>query len=188
MHYINFTLSLSAGLMVFYMIKHIENVACEHTNTTSPVLTYNVTNNGVNMSISLYTNQHLSMVLSVWHFLCSVSVWLVEILYGFFYMTLCGSTSLVTEEIFSRYFKSPRLISCSGVGACCLIVLLAAGLEFFSDVLRSAAVVGMMMMAELVQGQASVAQPGMKADGFADALHRARQVMQLTERNLFEIA
>ena len=32
------------------------------------------------------------------------------------------------------------------------------------------------MMAELVQGQASVAQPGMKADGFADALHRARQV------------
>jgi len=34
----------------------------------------------------------------------------------------------------------------------------------------------MMMMAELVQGQASVAQPGMKADGFADALHRARQI------------
>ncbi|XP_021444543.2 far upstream element-binding protein 3 isoform X1 [Oncorhynchus mykiss] len=34
----------------------------------------------------------------------------------------------------------------------------------------------MMMMAELVQGQASVAQPGMKADGFADALHRARQM------------
>uniref|UniRef100_A0AAZ3PCR2 K Homology domain-containing protein n=1 Tax=Oncorhynchus tshawytscha TaxID=74940 RepID=A0AAZ3PCR2_ONCTS len=33
----------------------------------------------------------------------------------------------------------------------------------------------MMMMAELVQGQASVAQPGTKADGFADALHRARQ-------------
>uniref|UniRef100_A0A6Q2ZM01 K Homology domain-containing protein n=1 Tax=Esox lucius TaxID=8010 RepID=A0A6Q2ZM01_ESOLU len=33
----------------------------------------------------------------------------------------------------------------------------------------------MMMMAELVQGQA-VAQPGMKADGFADALHRARQM------------
>uniref|UniRef100_A0A8C7QM03 K Homology domain-containing protein n=1 Tax=Oncorhynchus mykiss TaxID=8022 RepID=A0A8C7QM03_ONCMY len=31
-------------------------------------------------------------------------------------------------------------------------------------------------MAELVQGQASVAQPGMKADGFADALHRARQM------------
>uniref|UniRef100_A0A3B3RLU6 Far upstream element (FUSE) binding protein 3 n=1 Tax=Paramormyrops kingsleyae TaxID=1676925 RepID=A0A3B3RLU6_9TELE len=31
-------------------------------------------------------------------------------------------------------------------------------------------------MAELVQGQASVAQPGMKADGFADALHRARQI------------
>lgn len=47
--------------------------------------------------------------------------------------------------------------------------------------------VGMMMMAELVQGQASVAQPGMKADGFADALHRARQVMQLTYRDLFEI-
>ncbi|KAG7476405.1 hypothetical protein MATL_G00082490 [Megalops atlanticus] len=34
----------------------------------------------------------------------------------------------------------------------------------------------MMMMAELVQGQASVAQPGMKTDGFADALHRARQI------------
>ncbi|KAG7480447.1 hypothetical protein MATL_G00056160 [Megalops atlanticus] len=34
----------------------------------------------------------------------------------------------------------------------------------------------MMMMAELVQGQASVAQPGMKADGFADAFHRARQI------------
>uniref|UniRef100_W5MDS3 Far upstream element (FUSE) binding protein 3 n=1 Tax=Lepisosteus oculatus TaxID=7918 RepID=W5MDS3_LEPOC len=34
----------------------------------------------------------------------------------------------------------------------------------------------MMMMAELVQGQASVAQPGLKADGFADALHRARQI------------
>ncbi|KAM9438470.1 far upstream element-binding protein 3-like isoform 12-T12 [Salvelinus alpinus] len=34
----------------------------------------------------------------------------------------------------------------------------------------------MMMMAELVQGQASVAQPGTKADGFADALHRARQI------------
>uniref|UniRef100_A0A8B9HMF2 Far upstream element (FUSE) binding protein 3 n=1 Tax=Astyanax mexicanus TaxID=7994 RepID=A0A8B9HMF2_ASTMX len=33
-----------------------------------------------------------------------------------------------------------------------------------------------MMMAELVQGQASVAQPGMKGDGFADALHRARQI------------
>ncbi|KAM6986581.1 far upstream element-binding protein 3 isoform 2-T2 [Aplochiton taeniatus] len=33
----------------------------------------------------------------------------------------------------------------------------------------------MMMMAELVQGQASVAQPGTK-DGFADALHRARQI------------
>uniref|UniRef100_A0A3B3S107 Far upstream element binding protein 3 n=1 Tax=Paramormyrops kingsleyae TaxID=1676925 RepID=A0A3B3S107_9TELE len=31
-------------------------------------------------------------------------------------------------------------------------------------------------MAELVQGQASVAQSGMKADGFADALHRARQI------------
>uniref|UniRef100_A0A4W5K4G6 Far upstream element (FUSE) binding protein 3 n=1 Tax=Hucho hucho TaxID=62062 RepID=A0A4W5K4G6_9TELE len=31
-------------------------------------------------------------------------------------------------------------------------------------------------MAELVQGQASVAQPGTKADGFADALHRARQI------------
>uniref|UniRef100_A0A8B9HUI5 Far upstream element (FUSE) binding protein 3 n=1 Tax=Astyanax mexicanus TaxID=7994 RepID=A0A8B9HUI5_ASTMX len=36
--------------------------------------------------------------------------------------------------------------------------------------------VEMMMMAELVQGQASVAQPGMKGDGFADALHRARQI------------
>ncbi|CAB1332746.1 unnamed protein product [Coregonus sp. 'balchen'] len=34
----------------------------------------------------------------------------------------------------------------------------------------------MMMMAELVQGQASVVQPGTKADGFADALHRARQI------------
>ncbi|XP_067114673.1 far upstream element-binding protein 3 isoform X2 [Osmerus mordax] len=34
----------------------------------------------------------------------------------------------------------------------------------------------MMMMAELVQGQAAVAQPGTKADGFADALHRARQI------------
>ncbi|XP_013983937.1 far upstream element-binding protein 3 isoform X2 [Salmo salar] len=34
----------------------------------------------------------------------------------------------------------------------------------------------MMMMAELVQGQASVAQSGTKADGFADALHRARQI------------
>ncbi|XP_045081756.1 far upstream element-binding protein 3 isoform X2 [Coregonus clupeaformis] len=33
-----------------------------------------------------------------------------------------------------------------------------------------------MMMAELVQGQASVAQSGMKADGFADALHRSRQM------------
>ncbi|XP_036436601.1 far upstream element-binding protein 3 isoform X1 [Colossoma macropomum] len=33
-----------------------------------------------------------------------------------------------------------------------------------------------MMMAELVQGQASVAQPGMKGEGFADALHRARQI------------
>ncbi|XP_073695715.1 far upstream element-binding protein 3 isoform X1 [Garra rufa] len=33
----------------------------------------------------------------------------------------------------------------------------------------------MMMMAELVQGQASVAQPGMKADGFTDPFHRARQ-------------
>ncbi|XP_028664377.2 far upstream element-binding protein 3 isoform X1 [Erpetoichthys calabaricus] len=34
----------------------------------------------------------------------------------------------------------------------------------------------MMMMAELVQGQASVAQPGIKTDGFSDALHRARQI------------
>ncbi|XP_064210618.1 far upstream element-binding protein 3-like isoform X1 [Anguilla rostrata] len=40
----------------------------------------------------------------------------------------------------------------------------------------------MMMMAELVQGQASVAQPGMKADGFADALHRARQSLLPMER------
>uniref|UniRef100_A0A8C7QI27 Far upstream element binding protein 3 n=1 Tax=Oncorhynchus mykiss TaxID=8022 RepID=A0A8C7QI27_ONCMY len=45
---------------------------------------------------------------------------------------------------------------------------------FFGVLLRAA--VGMMMMAELVQGQASVAQPGTKADGFADALHRARQI------------
>ncbi|XP_051552344.1 far upstream element-binding protein 3-like isoform X1 [Myxocyprinus asiaticus] len=34
----------------------------------------------------------------------------------------------------------------------------------------------MMMMAELVQGQASMAQPGMKADGFTDPFHRARQI------------
>ncbi|XP_066514287.1 far upstream element-binding protein 3 isoform X2 [Hoplias malabaricus] len=34
----------------------------------------------------------------------------------------------------------------------------------------------MMAAAELVQGQASVSQPGMKGDGFADALHRARQI------------
>uniref|UniRef100_A0A674D7F6 Far upstream element-binding protein 3-like n=1 Tax=Salmo trutta TaxID=8032 RepID=A0A674D7F6_SALTR len=39
----------------------------------------------------------------------------------------------------------------------------------------------MMMMAELVQGQASVAQSGMKADGFAHALHRARQVIGVEE-------
>lgn len=38
-----------------------------------------------------------------------------------------------------------------------------------------------MMMAELVQGQASVAQSGTKADGFADALHRARQVIHYNE-------
>lgn len=31
-------------------------------------------------------------------------------------------------------------------------------------------------MAELVQGQAAVAQAGMKGEPFADALHRARQV------------
>uniref|UniRef100_A0A8C1P524 Far upstream element-binding protein 3-like n=1 Tax=Cyprinus carpio TaxID=7962 RepID=A0A8C1P524_CYPCA len=36
-----------------------------------------------------------------------------------------------------------------------------------------------MMMAELVQGQASVAQPGMKADGFADPFHRARQIAKM---------
>ncbi|XP_016343134.1 far upstream element-binding protein 3-like isoform X1 [Sinocyclocheilus anshuiensis] len=35
-----------------------------------------------------------------------------------------------------------------------------------------------MMMAELVQGQASVAQPGMK-DGFADPFHRARQIAKM---------
>uniref|UniRef100_A0A8C0Y2P9 K Homology domain-containing protein n=1 Tax=Cyprinus carpio carpio TaxID=630221 RepID=A0A8C0Y2P9_CYPCA len=34
-------------------------------------------------------------------------------------------------------------------------------------------------MAELVQGQASVAQPGMKADGFADPFHRARQIAKM---------
>ncbi|KAL1273543.1 hypothetical protein QQF64_026357 [Cirrhinus molitorella] len=33
-----------------------------------------------------------------------------------------------------------------------------------------------MMMAELVQGQASVAQPGMKADGFTDPFLRPRQI------------
>ncbi|XP_034021107.1 far upstream element-binding protein 3-like isoform X2 [Thalassophryne amazonica] len=32
------------------------------------------------------------------------------------------------------------------------------------------------MMAELVQGQASMSQPGLKADGLADALQRARQM------------
>lgn len=32
------------------------------------------------------------------------------------------------------------------------------------------------MMAELVQGQASMNQPGLKSDGLADVLHRARQV------------
>lgn len=32
------------------------------------------------------------------------------------------------------------------------------------------------MMAELVQGQASMNQPGLKADGLADVLQRARQV------------
>uniref|UniRef100_A0A667XQ88 K Homology domain-containing protein n=1 Tax=Myripristis murdjan TaxID=586833 RepID=A0A667XQ88_9TELE len=32
------------------------------------------------------------------------------------------------------------------------------------------------MMAELVQGQASMSQPGLKSDGLADALQRARQV------------
>lgn len=32
------------------------------------------------------------------------------------------------------------------------------------------------MMAELVQGQASMNQPGLKSDGLADALQRARQV------------
>ncbi|XP_073695716.1 far upstream element-binding protein 3 isoform X2 [Garra rufa] len=37
----------------------------------------------------------------------------------------------------------------------------------------------MMMMAELVQGQASVAQPGMKADGFTDPFHRARQIAKM---------
>ncbi|XP_065107104.1 far upstream element-binding protein 3 isoform X1 [Paramisgurnus dabryanus] len=36
-----------------------------------------------------------------------------------------------------------------------------------------------MMMAELVQGQASVAQPGMKADGFTDPFHRARQIAKM---------
>ncbi|XP_026099890.1 far upstream element-binding protein 3-like [Carassius auratus] len=35
-----------------------------------------------------------------------------------------------------------------------------------------------MMMAELVQGQASVAQPGMK-DGFVDPFHRARQIAKM---------
>ncbi|KAK9975422.1 hypothetical protein ABG768_023464 [Culter alburnus] len=37
----------------------------------------------------------------------------------------------------------------------------------------------MMMMAELVQGQASVAQAGMKADGFTDPFHRARQIAKM---------
>ena len=32
------------------------------------------------------------------------------------------------------------------------------------------------MMAELVQGQASMNQPGLKSDGLADVLQRARQV------------
>ena len=35
------------------------------------------------------------------------------------------------------------------------------------------------MMAELVQGQASMSQPGLKSDGLADALQRARQVTTL---------
>ncbi len=39
----------------------------------------------------------------------------------------------------------------------------------------------MMMMAELVQGQASVAQAGMK-DGFTDPFHRARQVRDASDR------
>ncbi len=38
-----------------------------------------------------------------------------------------------------------------------------------------------MMMAELVQGQASVAQAGMK-DGFTDPFHRARQVRDASDR------
>ncbi|XP_056111082.1 far upstream element-binding protein 3 isoform X6 [Rhinichthys klamathensis goyatoka] len=38
----------------------------------------------------------------------------------------------------------------------------------------------MMMMAELVQGQASVAQAGMKADGFTDPFHRTRQIVKMT--------
>ncbi|TWW60932.1 Far upstream element-binding protein 3 [Takifugu flavidus] len=36
------------------------------------------------------------------------------------------------------------------------------------------------MMAELVQGQASMNQPGLKSDGLADVLHRARQVYSLS--------
>ncbi|TRY87936.1 hypothetical protein DNTS_005230 [Danionella cerebrum] len=36
-----------------------------------------------------------------------------------------------------------------------------------------------MMMAELVQGQASVAQPAIKADGFTDAFARARQMAKM---------
>ncbi|XP_077078628.1 far upstream element-binding protein 3 isoform X3 [Siphateles boraxobius] len=40
----------------------------------------------------------------------------------------------------------------------------------------------MMMMAELVQGQASVAQAGMKADGFTDPFHRnvTRQIVKMS--------
>ena len=45
----------------------------------------------------------------------------------------------------------------------------------------------MMMMAELVQGQAAIPQPGLKADGFADALHRARQVTRV-EQFIYDLA
>ncbi|XP_071382669.1 far upstream element-binding protein 3-like, partial [Centroberyx affinis] len=35
------------------------------------------------------------------------------------------------------------------------------------------------MMAELVQGQASMSQPGLKSDGLADAFQRARQAVKM---------
>jgi len=80
-----------------------------------------------------------------------------------------------TTCVKSRRVSSPsqvsrcscQAVSCSGVGRVRRVCVYA---------LVCVWVCVMMMMAELVQGQASVAQAGMKADGFTDPFHRARQV------------